>query len=160
MARSTSFRSGLGLLVALCFLLFPSAAVWGEHHEQEGQKEETHEPTEEKVLHLAQELADLLERGVQLYQTAEPQDTVLQQRQRDAAKGALLRARDAALVFVKTLEGGGSVSGSDSYLQMVEENMRAALETAGNAEPSSEAARVLERLDEIVRELGRIYDQS
>lgn len=95
-----------------------------------------------------------------MYQTAEPQDTVLQQRQRDAAKGALLRARDAALVFVKTLEGGGSVSGSDSYLQMVEENMRAALETAGNAEPSSEAARVLERLDEIVRELGRIYDQS
>jgi hypothetical protein len=54
-------------------------------------------------LDLAQELADLLERGVKLYETAGPQDTVLQQRQRDGAKAALLGARDAAREFVETL---------------------------------------------------------
>jgi hypothetical protein len=52
------------------------------------------------------------------------------------------------------------MSDSDFFLRTVHVNMRAALETAGNAKPSTEAAQVLERIDEVVRELERIYDQS
>ena len=85
---------------------------------------------------------------------------MLQQRQRDAAKGSLLRARDAAIVLVKELEGGANLDSSDAYFRTVGANMRAALETAGDAEPSTEGARLLDRLDELVRELAQIYDQK
>ncbi len=160
MMRSAPLRSDVGLLVALFFLLLPNAAAWGDHHEREGQKDQTEEATAEKVLHLAHEIADLLERGVKVYETAEPQDMVLQQRQRDAAKGALLRAKDAAVVLVKELEGGASLSSSDAYFRTVDGNLRAALATAGDAKRSTEAASLLDRLDALVRELARIYDQK
>ena len=160
MTQPTPLRSGLGLLVALFFLLLPNAAAWGDHHEREEQPEETKEATEEKVLPLALEIADLLKRGVEGYETAGPQETVLQQRQRDAAKGAFLRARDAAAVLVRELEGGASLSSSDIYFRTVDANMRAALATAGDATPSTAAAPLVDRLNKLIRELARIYDQT
>jgi len=161
--QSNLQRSGLGLLVVLFFLLLSSAVAWGDQHEKKEHKASpahTKETKQEKVLRLAHELRDLLERGVTTFESAAPQETALQQRQRDAAKGGLLRARDAAISLVEDLDGGGDAYSSDVYFRVVDGNMQDALETAGDFEPSSEGAQILARLDEILRKLRRIYDQG
>jgi hypothetical protein len=163
MMQSKLQRSGLGLLAVLLFLLFSSALAWGDHHEKKDQKglnARANETTEEKVSRLAHELADLLARGVEVYETAEPQETALQQRQRDAARGGLVRARDAALELVGDLDAGGNIGSSVTYFRTADGNMQDALETAGDFEPIGEGAQIIGRVEEIFRKLRRIYDEG
>jgi hypothetical protein len=167
--------SVFGLLAALLFVLLPPAAAWADQHqesqgkvherqqlesEQKGSRLGAKETKQEKVLRLAHELKNLLDRGVATFESAEPQETALQQRQRDAAQGGLVRARDAASSLVEDLDAGGDVYSSDVYFRIVDGNIQDALQTAGDFEPSLEGARILARLEEILRKLKRIYDQG
>jgi hypothetical protein len=168
MMQSNPRKSGLGLLMVLLLLLLSSSAAWGEHHEkkehenkeQRAPQARAKETKDEKVSRLAHKLKDLLERGVAVYESAEPQETALQQRQRDAAKGGLVRARDAATELVRDLDGGGDVYSSDVYFRVVDGNMQDALQTAGDFKPSPEGADILARIKEIIRKLRPIYDQG
>lgn len=166
--QSNLKKSGHGLLAVLLLLLLPPAVAWGEHHEKKEHKNKeleaaqvrAKETKQEKISRLAHELEDLLERGVAVFDSAAPQETALQQRQRDAAKGGLVRARDASTELVQDLDGGGDVYSSDVYFRVLDGNMRDALETAGDFEPSPEGAQILARIEEILRKLRPIYDQG
>lgn len=160
MTRPNPFKSVLGLLVMPLFLL-SSAVAWAEHHENEKmgkQEQEAEEPLEAEVSRLAHELADLLERGVELGET-EVQVTAFQQRERDAAQSELRHARDAARKYVRELEEGVSLSDSESSFRAADGFLRAALKTAGDAEASAKGAPALARLDKVIQQLERIYDE-
>lgn len=106
---------------------------------------------------LAIELSDTFERGLEASKTAPPQDTAFQQRQREAAQGALRRAREASANFAEQMQAGADKFESERLFQGVVSTVAEMRETAGDAEPTDEGKRILKRVDEIFRELRALY---
>ena len=145
--------STLVRLVAVMALTLVVEPVMASDHEAE----EADAERRAAITRHARELADLLVRGESILEDAEPQDTVLQQRQRDAAEGAMRRATEAAVEHAKQLEAGASLDETLLYFGTIRDHVRSTLETAGDARPTSEGRVLRPRLFELLDELEQLY---
>lgn len=106
---------------------------------------------------LAQELADVLEEARARGEMAPPQETVLQQRMRDAAQGSIRRATEASAAYAKQMRDGADRALSERYFRAVVDEVRSLRATAGDAIPAANVQPLLNRMDEILEDLGRMY---
>jgi hypothetical protein len=109
------------------------------------------------VTRLAAELHATLGEGLALSSQAPPQETAFQQRTRDAAVKRLQRAHEIAGEYAEKLRAGWSREDSGFFFNQLRASIADARETAGDAVPAARTARLLERIDELVREIGAHY---
>jgi hypothetical protein len=110
-----------------------------------------------EVTRLATELHATLGEGLALARVAPPQETAFQQRTRDAAVTEMKRAHEIAGEYSKRLRGGQSREDSENFFRQLRAIIADARQTADHAVPSAEIARLLERADQLVREIGGYY---
>ena len=82
-----------------------------------------------RATQLAQELADVLEEARARAENAPPQQTVLQQRKRDAAQGSVRRATEASAAYAKQMREGADRALSERYYRAVVVEIRSLRET-------------------------------
>jgi len=110
-----------------------------------------------KATQLAQELADVLEEARARAQNAPPQQTVLQQRKRDAAQGSIRRATEAGAAYAKQMRDGADRALSERYFRAVVDEVRSLRATADDVIPAADVQPLLNRMDEIMEELRQMY---
>ena len=103
---------------------------------------------------LERTLRDAYERSLK----APPQQTVLQQRQRDAAQGVIRRARDRSEDYARKMRAGWTREASEPYFRIVADEVAQIWDTAGDAEPAESAKPLIDRLRKILDELRALYD--
>lgn len=106
---------------------------------------------------LSAELVSVLEKARLRGADAAPQQTVLQQRQRDAAEGSIRRMLEAAQAFDQRMRDGADRAESEVYYRALVEQVRTTLATAGDAVPAPGVQPLLDRMDEILEKLRRMY---
>jgi hypothetical protein len=110
----------------------------------------------------ATRLADELERVIgeawDQAQHAPPQDTVLQQRKRDAAQGSILRTVKAAEAYSRMMRGGATREASEPYFRAIVDDFRAVRATADDVVPSERVEPLLDSMEAIMEKLSRLYD--
>ncbi len=110
-----------------------------------------------RATQLAQELAAVLEEARARGQNAPPQETVLQQRKRDAAQGSARRATEAGAAYAKQMREGADRALSERYFRAVVVEIRSLRETADDVIPAADVQPLLDRMDGILEELERMY---
>lgn len=110
-----------------------------------------------RATQLAQELADVLEEARARAENAPPQHTVLQQRKRDAAQGSVRRATEASAAYAKQMREGADRALSERYYRAVVVEIRSLRETADDVIPAADVQPLMDRMDEILEELGQMY---
>jgi hypothetical protein len=110
-----------------------------------------------RATQLAQELAAVLEEARARGQNAPPQETVLQQRKRDAAQGSARRATEAGAAYAKQMREGADRALSERYFRAVVVEIRSLRATADDVIPAEDVEPLLDRMDEILDELGQMY---
>jgi hypothetical protein len=113
-----------------------------------------------RATQLAEELADVLQEARARAQNAPPQETVLQQRKRDAAQGSVRRATEAGAAYAKQMREGADRALSERYYRAVVLEIRSMWETADDVIPAADVQPLLDRMDEILDELGQLYRAS
>lgn len=109
---------------------------------------------------LATELEKTLQEAYARSLKAPPQQTVLQQRTRDAAQGAIRRARDLSADYARKLRAGYDRDASEPYFRAVANEVAYVWETAADAVPAETAKPLIERLQKILEELTAHYDAA
>ena len=110
-----------------------------------------------RATQLAEELADVLQEARARAQNAPPQETVLQQRKRDAAQGSVRRATEAGAAYAKQMREGADRALSERYYRAVVVEIRSLRETADDVIPAADVQPLLDRMDAILDELGKMY---
>jgi hypothetical protein len=111
-----------------------------------------------KVTSLANELEKSLEDSYAQIQTAPPQQTAMQQRNREAAQGVVRRARDLSADLATKIRAGWGRTESEPYFRMVAEEVAHIWDTAGDAVPTESAQPRIDRMQQILSELRAAYD--
>jgi hypothetical protein len=109
------------------------------------------------VTRLAGELHAALGEGLAIARQAPLQETAFQQRTRDAAVRGMQRAHEIAGEYAQKLRGGWVREDSEQFFHQLRAIIADAKQTAGDAVPSPEIARLLDRVDALVREIGGYY---
>jgi hypothetical protein len=110
------------------------------------------------VKKLATDLEETLQAAYKSSLKAPPQRTALQQRERDAAQGAIRRSRDLSVDYARRMRAGSSPVASEPYFQAVVDEVAYIFETAGDAVPSKSAEPLIDRLHLILDQLQAQYD--
>ncbi len=105
---------------------------------------------------LEQTLRDAYEKSLK----APPQQTVLQQRGRDAAQGVIRRARDLSADYARKMRAGWSRQASEPHFRAVMDEVAHIWETGGDAVPAESAKPLIDRLQKILDELQARYDAA
>ena len=110
------------------------------------------------VTSLANELELTLQVAEKQSMNAPPQQTVLQQRDRDAAQAVIHRAREASEVYARRMRSGWDREDSEAYFRAVLEEVGHIWETAGDAVPAESAKPLIDRLRSLTEELRVWYE--
>ncbi len=103
---------------------------------------------------LEQTLRDAYERSLK----APPQQTVLQQRKRDAAQGGIRRARDLSEDYARKMRAGWTREASEPFFLAVVDEVAQIWDTADDAVPAESVKPLVDRLQKIIDELRARYD--
>jgi hypothetical protein len=114
----------------------------------------------ELVTKRAVELEAIFRETYELSLSPPPQQTALQQRQRDAAQGEIRRVRDLAADYAGRMRSGWSRADSEPYVRLLVEGVNELWSTAGDAVPQAKAKALLDRANEIMNELQAHYAPS
>jgi hypothetical protein len=114
----------------------------------------------EAVAKRADEIEAIFRETYELSLSPPPQQTALQQRQRDAAQGQIRRVRDLAADYAGRMRSGWSRSDSEPYFRLLVEGVEELWSTAGDAVPQAKAKALLDRANEIMNELQAYYGPS
>jgi len=109
------------------------------------------------VTHLAVQLEASLGEGLEFASKAALQETVLQQRTRDAAVREMEKAHRVAGEYVKRLQQGATRDSSEPFFNQLRGIVNQARVTARDASPGSGMSAVLARIDVLLREVGESY---
>ena len=112
------------------------------------------------VTKLAIDLEETLQAAYKSSLEAPPQRTALQQRERDAAQGAIRRSRDLSVDYARRMRAGSSPEASEPYFRAVVDEVAYIFETAGDAVPSNSAMPLIDRLHLILDQLQAQYDAA
>ena len=112
------------------------------------------------VTQLATDLEKTLQDGYKQSLKAPLQQTVLQQRRRDAAQGVIRRARDLSEDYARKMRAGWSREASEPSFRAVFEEVAHIWDTAGDAAPAESAKPLIDRLQKILEELRTRYDAA
>lgn len=107
---------------------------------------------------LATELEQTLREAYEKSLKAPPQQTALQQRERDAAQGVIRRARDLGESYARRMRAGWDRGASEPYFRAVAEEVEYVWTTAGSAVVAKAAQPRVDRLQRILDELRALYD--
>ncbi len=110
------------------------------------------------VTKLAKELEQILQEAQQRSSKAPPQQTVLQQRDLNAAKSVIRRAGDMSKDFARRLEAGWGREDSEPYFRAVNEEVELIFDTAGSAVPVESSEGMIDRLHAILDALQKWYN--
>lgn len=110
------------------------------------------------VKKLATDLEETLQAAYKSSLEAPPQRTALQQRERDAAQGAIRRSRDLSVDYARRIRADSSPLASEPYFRAVVDEVAYIFETAGDAVPSKRAQPLIDRLHLILDQLQAQYD--
>lgn len=110
------------------------------------------------VTKLANELEQTLREAYEQSLKAPPQQTALQQRERDAAQGVIRRARDLGVDYARKMRAGWDRGASEPYFRAVVDEVEYVWTTAGDAVPAESAKPRIDRLQRILDELRALYD--
>ncbi len=110
------------------------------------------------VTKLATDLEETLQDGYKQSLKAPPQQTVVQQRRRDAAQGVIRRARDLSEDYARKMRAGWTREASEPYFRAVFGEVAHIWDTAGDAAPAESAKPLIDRLQKILQELRTRYD--
>ena len=147
-ARSTALSAFSAVLVA--FLIVDVATA-----------QDTAEQWDDAVVtKLAIDLEETLQAAYKSSLEAHPQRTALQQRERDAAQGAIRRSRDLSVDYARRMRAGSSPEASEPYFRAVVDEVAYIFETAGDAVPSNSARPLIDRLHLILDQLQGQYDAA
>lgn len=109
---------------------------------------------------LANDLEETLEEAYERSLKASPQQTVLQQRKRDAAQGVIRRARDLSKDYAKKMRAGWSRKASEPHFRVVVEEVALIWDTSGDAVPAVSVKPLIGRLQKNLDELQALYEAS
>lgn len=144
----TALSALLALLVA--FLIVGVSAA-----------QDTDDPWDDAVAkRLATDLEETLQAVYKSSLDAPPQRTALQQRERDAAQGAIRRSRDLSVDYARRMRTDLSPEASEPYFRAVVDEVAYIFETAGDAVPSTSAEPLIARLRLILDQLQAQYDAA
>ena len=146
-----------GFLAAWCvaFLFFDAEPSRADSHADVGNGWD-HEVATQLANDLEQTLEDAYARSLK----APPQQTVLQQRERDAAQGVIRRARDLSKDYAQKMRAGWSRKASEPHCRVVVEEVALVWDTSGDAVPAVSAKPIIGRLQKILDELQALYDAA
>ena len=149
MPESIQRRSPIVCLVGLFVALSLSVHAGAEDQRQAWDQA--------RVTEMAAELEKTLEEIHEQSLKAPPQQTALQQRERDAAQGAIRRARDRSQDYARRTRAGWTREESEPYFRAVVEEVEAVWDTAGDAVPAENAKPLIDRLQRILDDLRALY---
>jgi hypothetical protein len=109
---------------------------------------------------LATDLEDTLQTVYGNSLKAPPQQTALQQRERDAAQGTIRRARDLSVDYARKMRAGSTREASEPHFRAVVDEVAYIFETAGDAVPAASAKPLIDQLHLILDELRARYDAA
>ena len=113
---------------------------------------------QDAVTKLASELETTLAETYAERLKAPPQETVLQQRKRDAAQGIVRNARDLSRDYASRMRSGLDRNTSALYFRTVVDEVAYIWDTAGDAVPAEAAQPRIDRIQNILKELQAFYD--
>ncbi len=139
------------LMVSLLVLSLAGSAGGEEENEEKAWDQGA-------VTKLATELEQTLREAYAERSKAAPQQTALQQRDRDAALAVVRRARDVSQDYARLMRAGSTREDSDPLFRAVDDEVAYVWDTAGAAVPSETAKPRIDRLQRILDELRAWYD--
>lgn len=152
MSSSMRPRPLAALLMMFFFVFLLTGTATGQDDKTDGAWDQA------AATKLATELEQTLQKSYESSLKAPPQQTALQQRERDAAQGGIRRARDLGEEYARKMRAGWDRGASEPYFRVVAEEMENVWTTAGRAEPAESARPRIDRLRRILDELRALYD--
>lgn len=137
-----------------CAAISPAGAAIGQDGDTDGAWDQA------AAMKLANELEETFEGAYARSLKAPPQQTALQQRERDAAQGGIRRTRDLARDYARRMRAGLPRGASEPYFRAIVDEMENVWLTAGDAEPAESAKPAIDRFQRILDDLRALYDAS
>jgi len=149
----------------LCSMaLFLAIGIVGLTHSQEGSAQERagggldvpewdQAAVTKRAIELELTLREASQRGIK----ASPQQTALQQRDRNAAQSVIKRAHERSEDYAKKMRAGWNRDESETYFRGVVEAVESIWATAGDAVPDENATALIARLRRLLDELEVSY---
>jgi len=106
---------------------------------------------------LASEFTKTIDRALAVIRGAAPQETAMHQRTRDAAVEMLKDLRAMAAAYESRVKQSGTIMETEFFFQSLKSAVTATRATARDAVPDPRVAVNLDRLAELLEQLGAVY---
>jgi hypothetical protein len=106
---------------------------------------------------IAGEVTKTIDRVLVLARGATPQETAIHQRTRDAALGMMKDIRAMAVAYESRVKQSGTIMETEFFFQSLKSAVTATRATARDAVPDPRVAVNLDRLAELLEQLGAVY---
>jgi hypothetical protein len=110
------------------------------------------------VTKLAGELEQTFRQAYAQSLKAPPQETAIQQRERDATQGVIRRVRDVSEEYARKMAAGYDRGSSEPYFRAVVEEFEYMWDSAGEAVPAEAAQPTIARLNQLIGQIRALYD--
>lgn len=115
---------------------------------------------QQRAIELSSQLEETFDLVVQSAETAARQQTVMQQRTRDAALSEFKHVRDISRDYAAKIREGWGREDSEPFFSQLRQATRRAREIARDAVPVPKVAVLLERVDSLLLQLSKQYESA